>query len=1120
MRLLNQHLPVDGTEVVVIADERQLERLRPAWNELRADVHSPGNQLDHVRASLQLLRKNERACVVTVWRGPRLTGVAPLVRLDGFPSRLTLAVDDVGSFLYSDEHELDLLIDAVVALGLPLDLQPLLSGAATPRHIVARTRHCARHASTRGGGPSLRLDPAWSEPAVKLSSRRRADLRRSRRRAEEFGEVAFLVDSGETVADRYDELVRVEARGWKGRSGTALVHDPRQRETLRRYVTAPEVRDSVRMVTMRIGDRIAGIDLNVIVGDRLWGMKGGVDETFKSAAPGLQLKVRSIALAVEEGLERYEFMGATAAFKEIWGEGPVDLTHLRVFPPSPNGVAALAVMLATKGRSTTQRWLERHRSPTPAARPNARVRGHAKRHRRDAAGARAARRRPGTSVPVGVPGQGRSVCIVEDLDELEALRKEWEELRADVPAPSTDLDWLKAYAQALPPGDRPHVVAIREAGRLTGVAPLIRSRRLVPRLRLLPLDVASLLYSDETQLRRLVDAMVGLREATTLEALPAGGPTDRMVSSVRAAYVRMSARLGGPSQPIDPSFADPLARLRSKKRNDLRRKRRKADARGEVTFEVYTPGDDFADRFQEFVGVEGSEWKSREGTSLAHAEVKRAMLWHYVNAPAVRDRVRIAVMRVDGRAVAADLAVLAGNRYWFHKGGFDVAYADCSPGILLKVHTIGWAAEQGLERFEFMGEPERYKQIWGAEPQRLHSLTLYPPSPAGVAAFGSDAVAKVRRVAGRYLEGVRGARGDRDDAHRVEVLADAGQLEPLRADWDELASDVPGPSSDLDWTLAYGSVLPNGDRLRLVTIFEDERLIAAAPLVLGGGPLGRLRLLDNEPCGFRFRDDDAHRRLLEAVLALRLPASLDSLPAGCPTERNLAIVAGRRRLLRSRTQLAGPSIPLDASWKEPLDKLSRNRRRDTQRRLRKAKTFGPVTFEVVAPDLDLADRWHEFVRIEACGWKRRAGTALACGTWEHDLLWRYISSPAVRDRVRFVTMRVDQVPVASEIGVLVDGRFWALKVGYDEAHASLSPGVLVGLHAMGWAASEGSSHYEQMGGAEPYKLIFGCPPREMSRIRLYPPTGRGMAVLAADVATKATRAATRWLRTVHHRRTA
>jgi len=107
-----------------------------------------------------------------------------------------------------------------------------LTGAAMLDQVPADSRAWAALEDAIGAGELVQLarrdfdraayDPARSGPELELSSRRRADLRRTRRRLEEEigAEVSFeLVEPDEATLA---EFVRLESAGWKGEEGTAV----------------------------------------------------------------------------------------------------------------------------------------------------------------------------------------------------------------------------------------------------------------------------------------------------------------------------------------------------------------------------------------------------------------------------------------------------------------------------------------------------------------------------------------------------------------------------------------------------------------------------------------------------------------------------------------------------------------------------------------------------------------------------------------------------------------------------------------------------------------------------------------------------------------------------------
>ena len=86
------------------------------------------------------------------------------------------------------------------------------------------------------------------------------------------------------------------------------------------------------------------------------------------------------------------------------------------------------------------------------------------------------------------------------------------------------------------------------------------------------------------------------------------------------------------------------------------------------------------------------------------------------------------------------------NRYWLFKIGFDESFERCSPGTLLMLHTIGWAANRELEAYELLGNLEPWiAQFWTREQHDCVWVRAYPFNARGAVAFAADAFAALRK---------------------------------------------------------------------------------------------------------------------------------------------------------------------------------------------------------------------------------------------------------------------------------------------------------------------------------------------------------------------------------------
>ncbi|MGX1324091.1 CelD/BcsL family acetyltransferase involved in cellulose biosynthesis [Bradyrhizobium sp. USDA 377] len=123
-----------------------------------------------------------------------------------------------------------------------------------------------------------------------LGARKLKELRRQRHRLEEHGPVAF------DVACRPDEIgaaletfLQLEASGWKGRRGTALVQHAGDATFIRRAVPALAETAQCEIVTLRSGPTPVAAGIVLRHQDRAFFFKLGIDERFARYSPGVQL---------------------------------------------------------------------------------------------------------------------------------------------------------------------------------------------------------------------------------------------------------------------------------------------------------------------------------------------------------------------------------------------------------------------------------------------------------------------------------------------------------------------------------------------------------------------------------------------------------------------------------------------------------------------------------------------------------------------------------------------------------------------------------------------------------------------------------------------------------------
>jgi CelD/BcsL family acetyltransferase involved in cellulose biosynthesis len=347
--------------------------------------------------------------------------------------------------------------------------------------------------------------------------------------------------------------------------------------------------------------------------------------------------------------------------------------------------------------------------------------------------------------------------IIQRLDDLDALADAWERVAAQASTPMQDYAWIRACAETFTADGELHLLAVGALPHITAVAPLVRRRAVLERLELLgmnelhePLDFP---FSHPSALALLANALAQSAVPLKLDRLPMDSP---VVGALRTAYRRRGvvicrSSVGWLWIPLDASWLQPEQHVNSGRRSDFRRARRIADRMGPVTTEVVSPMPKELDPLlEEAFQVEASGWKVREGSALASDPLRWSFFHRYAATACEKGILRLCLLRIGGRAAAIQLAVEWGKRFWLLKVGYDEEFARCSPGMLLMLETLRYAAARGLHSYEFLGVAEPWLQVWTRRVRPCVTLRAYPASALGIAALVADAAKsawlKVRRI--------------------------------------------------------------------------------------------------------------------------------------------------------------------------------------------------------------------------------------------------------------------------------------------------------------------------------------------------------------------------------------
>jgi CelD/BcsL family acetyltransferase involved in cellulose biosynthesis len=253
------------------------------------------------------------------------------------------------------------------------------------RHDVIRLDHVpegspaltAGLSVARGQGWRVVLEETFVTPQRALESEARdgglkpkfkANLRNRERHLAARGNVAFHVATAVTGwQEELEAFYQLEASGWKGVRGTAIVQQPRVKRLYQKMIAlAPE---QIRIPILTVSGQPVAAQVIRTWGRTMYMLKTAYDDAYADCAPGHLLTSRVLEYGIEHGMQALDFLADNARWKSDWGTRFLRHHRVLLFAPTMAGRYAYWVHCGLRnqakrvpGVTRLIHWLREHRS--------------------------------------------------------------------------------------------------------------------------------------------------------------------------------------------------------------------------------------------------------------------------------------------------------------------------------------------------------------------------------------------------------------------------------------------------------------------------------------------------------------------------------------------------------------------------------------------------------------------------------------------------------------------------------------------------------------------------------------------------------------------------------------
>tara|TARA_Y100000590_G_scaffold81784_1_gene91075 strand:+ start:42237 stop:43229 length:993 start_codon:yes stop_codon:yes gene_type:complete len=172
------------------------------------------------------------------------------------------------------------------------------------------------------------------------------------------------------------------------------------------------------------------------------------------------------------------------------------------------------------------------------------------------------------------------------------------------------------------------------------------------------------------------------------------------------------------------SWEDYLANLRKKDRHELKRKFRRLENAGDISYSLFdhnTQNIDLA--LDQFVDLMAG---SKEEKARFLTEDRKQFLRTLTTTMSEKNLLRLFFLEIDGVKVSTTMSFAHNNKLYLYNSGYNQEYRSLSVGLLLKAHNIRYAIEAGFKEFDFLRGNESYKYHLGGVDRKLHRFLVKP----------------------------------------------------------------------------------------------------------------------------------------------------------------------------------------------------------------------------------------------------------------------------------------------------------------------------------------------------------------------------------------------------------
>lgn len=321
--------------------------------------------------------------------------------------------------------------------------------------------------------------------------------------------------------------------------------------------------------------------------------------------------------------------------------------------------------------------------------------------------------------------------------------------------------------------------------------------------------------------------------------------------------------------------------------------------------------------------------------------------------------------------------------------------------------------------------------------------------------------------------------------------------------WDQLARSYGDKSIfiNYEWFDSWWKAFGKGKNPFVTVLQKDGKIKAIFPLCTDDQLENRLTSMTNDhTCHYDFIVEPQARTDAISVflklfkyIAPNNTIEIDYIPIDSDNMLSLVLKLRSNWMpVHAESHPQAPWTKVTGNWEQYCRSLPKGLKDTIKYGNKKAEAKGRLRFEAICHTDSLDKLLNTFFDVEYNSWKGQEGTAIKCQT-DVERFYRLFADKAMqRGELILQILTLEEIPVAADYCLRSGETVYLVKTGYNEAFASLSPGVLLRFHSLKYLFEQPEiSTYSFLGVCDPWKMRWTSLSEEYGHIKIYPKSLRG-----------------------------